>query len=112
MLYDPLSLPVGSFLTVLVQLEDAEVKDLMEKELSGRNRPRYIAAIKTRLGMDDPNKPGVTGFKEEVGEELVIEGGNAFIVKDGKKEPYTSSVLPDTGFIDSPERKKRAMELL
>ena len=108
---DPLNLPVGSFLTVLVQLEDNEVKDLLEKELSGRNRPRYINAMNERIDKWKGQRAGLVEFKEEDEGQLSIENGKAFIIKDGKKEPYTSSVLPEPTQ-DSPERKKRAMELL
>ena len=105
MLNDPLTLPFGSFLSVIVQLTDEDIKDLLAKEMSGQNRSRHIQALQRQL------RGGAGKVEETEGQEIRIEGGKAFVMQDGQLVPYTSTNAPES-VPDTPERKKWAMEVL
>ena len=106
---NPLQLPIKSFADMLTQISVEDAKEMLKVEESTYHRPRYIKLLEAKI---DGHLAGNVHEDSEEG-EISIENGKAFIVKDGKKEPYTATQLPEIALLDdSPERKKKAMELL
>jgi len=106
-----LNLPAKNFIDAVLQLSDDEVQALLDNEKATLKRDRYIRIMEGRLKGDAAK---VEDMAEE--DDIVLEDGKAFVIKDGKKELYTSTSMPEEfepdPYIDSPKRKKKAMDLL